>query len=373
MAGSSIGDIFRVTSYGESHGDSVGVIIDGVPAGLYISEDDIMPYLNRRKPGQSSFTTQRVEDDICHILSGVFEGKTTGAPMMINVKNTNHISSDYEYIKDIYRPGHADFCYDAKYGFRDYRGGGRSSGRETVARVIAGAVASKILKNLDIEIIAFTNSIGNIYASEFDKEHILSDPLYMPDLIMSMQAQALISEAQKNGNSLGGIVTCIAIGVPAGIGEPVFDKTDALLAKAVMGIGGVKGVEIGAGFNVARLSGSMNNDQYLFEDNKIKKDDNNSGGILGGITDGNPITLNVAIKPTPSISRKQKTVKKISDCEYENVEINISGRHDPCIVPRSVVVIESMVAITLLDLILKNSCSTMNNLQKIYNKNKGQC
>lgn len=364
MAGSIWGDIFRVSTFGESHGKAVGAIIDGCPAGLPLSEEDIQIFLDRRKPGQNSFTTPRVENDKCNILSGVFEGKTTGTPIMVMLENLSQRSSDYSEISSYYRPGHADYTFDSKYGFRDYRGGGRSSGRETAARVIAGAIASKILATMNIEVHAFTQSIGPISAKRFELDECFTNPFYMPDNQAAVIAANYLNELKSEKDSVGGIISCISTGVPAGIGEPVFDKLDAKLAAGIVSIGAVKGVEFGSGFTSAMMKGSENNDSFYIEDDKIVKRTNNCGGISGGISDGSPIILSAAFKPTPSIAKKQHTV----NTSFEEIDIEIHGRHDPVIVPRAVVVVESMVAITILDAMLKNTSSKLENILKVYRK-----
>lgn len=366
MAGSSFGTFFQITTWGESHGPAVGVVIDGCPAGLSLSEDDIQLYLNRRKPGQSKFTTMRQETDLAQILSGVFEGKTTGTPISIVIYNQDQRSKDYGKIKDCYRPGHADYTFDAKYGFRDYRGGGRSSGRETIGRVAAGAVASKILKQLGIEITAYTKSIGAICIpeSDYDFTQICENQLYMPNNAYAKKASDYLEQCMKQKDSSGGLIECRITGMPAGIGEPVFDKLDACLAKAILSIGAVKGVEIGDGFLVAESCGSQNNDAFYMEGTNIQKKTNHAGGILGGMSDGSTILLRAAVKPTPSIAQEQQTVT----ISGENTQISITGRHDPVIVPRAVVVVESMAAVTILDLLLKNMGARMEYLEKVYQK-----
>ncbi len=306
MAGSTFGQIFRVTTWGESHGEALGAVIDGCPAGLELSEEDIQPYLDRRAPGHDRLaSSQRKETDRCRILSGVFSGYTTGTPISVIVENEDTDDTDYD--PDTYRPGHADKTYEEKYGLRDWRGGGRASGRETIGRVIAGAIAQKLLEKLGIKVKAFVQSIGEVPVQEGKEEYL----------------KQYLAEIKKAGESVGGVVTCVVTGCPAGLGEPVFDKLDGELAKAVMSIGAVKGVEIGAGFMSARMLGSQCNDA----------DDVNAGGILGGISNGKPIILNAAIKPTPTRG---------------------SSRHDVCIAPRAAVVIEAMVAVTILDMYYRN-------------------
>lgn len=367
MAGSTIGTNFKITTWGESHGTGIGVVIDGCPAGLSLCEEDIQTYLNRRKPGQSAFSTPRKEDDAVHILSGVFEGRTTGTPISLIVVNENQHSKDYSEIASYYRPGHADFTFDAKYGFRDYRGGGRSSGRETIGRVAAGAVAAKILKELGIEILTYSKSIGPVTIDEtrFDAAEITKNPLYMPDADAAAKAASYLEECKAMQNSAGGIIECVITGVPAGIGDPVFEKIDANLAKAIFSIGAVKGFEIGDGFAAAAATGLTNNDAFVTDENgSVTKETNHAGGILGGMSDGSPIVFRAAIKPTPSVASTQKTVNK----NGEEIEINIKGRHDPIIVPRAVVVVESMAAITILDAMLSNMSARMDGIKDFYQK-----
>lgn len=365
MAGSSYGTIFRITTWGESHGAGVGVVIDGCPAGLPLSEEDIQKYLNRRKPGQSKFTTQRKESDQAEILSGVFEGHTTGTPISILVRNQDQKSHDYSNIMNTYRPGHADYTFDAKYGFRDYRGGGRSSGRETIGRVAAGAVACKILESLGIQVMAYTKSIGPISIPEQDYDYsvITDNTLYMPNNQYAEKASAYLEECIRSQDSSGGIIECRVDHMPAGIGETVFEKLDANLAKAMMSIGAVKGFEIGDGFQAAKASGSQNNDAFASNTDGIYKETNHSGGVLGGMSDGSTIILRAAIKPTPSISQPQDTVDK----DGNPLSLTIHGRHDPVIVPRAVVVVESMTAITLVDMLFQNMAARMDKIIEFYN------
>ncbi|BCK00388.1 chorismate synthase [Anaerocolumna chitinilytica] len=367
MAGSTFGSMFRITTWGESHGDGIGVVIDGCPAGLSVNEEMIQAFLDRRRPGQTRYTTQRKEADTVKILSGIFEGKTTGTPISMAVMNTNQISRDYSEIAGYYRPGHADYTYDTKYGFRDYRGGGRSSGRETIGRVAAGAIASAILKELGITVCAYTKSIGGISIdySKCSKENIFQSPFYMPDLEASAATEVLMQEKIKELNSVGGIIECIISGVPAGIGEPVFEKLDANLGKAILSIGAIKGIEFGSGFLAAEKTGIENNDPYFYsETGKVEKRSNNAGGILGGISDGSEIVFRAAVKPTASIAMNQKTINK----EGENIDIRIKGRHDPVIVPRAVVVVESMAAVTLLDMLFQSMTSRMDSIVKFFRK-----
>lgn len=364
MAGSSYGRIFQITTWGESHGEALGVVIDGTPAGLPLNESDIQVFLNRRKPGQTKISTPRKEADEVEILSGVFEGKTTGTPISLIVRNTSQRSSDYSEIASYYRPGHADYTYDAKYGFRDYRGGGRSSARETIGRVAAGAIASKILNTLGINLNAYTRSIGpiNINENRFDPEAARITPTCMPDYQASKEAEEYLANCMSNCDSSGGVIECRIAGCPAGIGDPVFEKLDANLSKAIMSIGAVKAVEIGDGIRASVIKGSENNDAFLSGEDGIKKATNHAGGILGGISDGSEIILRAYVKPTPSIFRPQHTVNKDGD----PVQISIKGRHDPVVVPRAVVVVESMAAITLLDALLCNAGARMEYLQKLY-------
>lgn len=367
MAGSTLGTIWKITTWGESHGKGIGVVVDGCPAGLALEEADIQNYLNRRKPGQSKFTTKRQESDQVEILSGVFEGKTTGTPISMIVWNTDQRSRDYGNLAEVYRPGHADYTYDAKYGVRDYRGGGRSSGRETIARVAAGAIAAAFLKKLGITVTAYTRSVGPYEAvpEHFCIEERDKNRLYMPDKETAAQAEAYLEKMMAETDSVGGVVECTIDGVPAGIGDPVFEKYDAALAKAVMSIGAVKGFEIGDGFAASRALGSQNNDSFIKgTKNAVEKATNHSGGILGGISDGSRVIFRAAFKPTPSIAKSQKTVTR----QGEETEIEIKGRHDPIIVPRAVVVVEAMAAITTADLLLANMASRMDHIVSFYGR-----
>lgn len=364
MSGSTFGKLFKVTTWGESHGKALGAVIDGCPAGLPLSEENIQIFLDRRKPGANPFGTSRSENDRAEILSGVFDGKTTGTPISVIVYNNDQRSHDYDTISKVYRPGHADYTFDSKYGFRDYRGGGRTSGRETIGRVIGGAVASKLLSLLNINIQAYTKAVGSVCVpeSEYDYREIQKNPLYMPNHDYYLKAAAFLDECKKNQDSAGGIAECRVTGLPAGLGEPVFDKLDACLAKAVLSIGAVKGFEIGDGFRAARSLGSENNDPFIIRNGKIVKASNHSGGTLGGLSDGDTLIFRAAFKPTPSISLEQHSVNTCN----EAVTLSIKGRHDPIIVPRAIVVIESMTAITLADLILENLNSRTDHILKIY-------
>ena len=403
MAGSSFGTLLRVTTWGESHGPSVGVVIDGCPAGLSLDVSDIQAQLDRRRPGQSEFATSRKESDTVRILSGVFEGKTTGTPIALEVMNENQRSGDYARFADCYRPGHADYTYDRKYGFRDWRGGGRSSGRETIGRVAAGAVAGLILRELGIRVLAWTQSVGPVSCSLFDEKEIERNPLRMPDTEAAKKAGEYVQTLREEQDSSGGIIACRVTGVPAGLGEPVFDKLDALLAHALMSVGAVKGIEIGDGFAAALARGSENNDAFAAAD-RVKatnhatdsamatyhatdraksthhaadktesayhaadrvKATNHAGGILGGISDGDDIFLRVAVKPTPSIFREQDTV----NWNGEPVKLSIKGRHDPLIMPRAVPVVEAMVSLVLADALLINMGASMENVKKVYQNN----
>lgn len=367
MAGSVYGTIFTITTWGESHGNGIGVVVDGCPAGLLLDEAYIQAYLNRRKPGQTKYSTPRKEEDKVNILSGVFEGRTTGSPISLVVFNENQRSGDYSKIAAAYRPGHADYTFDMKYGFRDYRGGGRSSGRETIGRVAAGAIACAILKELGISVQAYTRSIGPITIDTLkaDLSKTQMSPLSMPDLEASEKAEEYLLQQMEDHNSVGGVIECVVTGMPVGIGEPVFDKIDSSLAKAVMSIGAVKGVEIGEGFHSAALTGAENNDSFVADSHgTITKASNHAGGILGGMSDGSDIILRAAIKPTPSIFRPQKTVNQ----DQENVELRIQGRHDPVIVPRAVVVVEAMVAVTLVDQLFVGMTSRLDRIKDFYKK-----
>ncbi len=362
MAGSIFGESFRISTWGESHGAALGVVIDGVPAGLTLDEKRIQEFMDRRKPGQSKYTTARKEADAIEILSGVFEGKTTGTPLSMMVRNADQHSKDYSNIAEIFRPGHADYTFWEKYGIRDYRGGGRSSGRETIGRVAAGAVAVQILEALDIHLTAYTKSIGPVAITSFDAEEIKKNPLAMPDADAAKKAQAYLEECISRQDSAGGMIECRVTGMPTGIGEPVFDKLDAALAKAMLSIGAVKGFEIGDGFAAATSNGSSNNDAFAIRDGAFVKQTNHSGGVLGGMSDGDEIVFRVAVKPTPSISQPQQTV----DIHGQEQEIEIHGRHDPVIVPRAVVVVESMAAITLVDALFANMSAKMDGIIDFY-------
>lgn len=345
MAGSSFGNIFRFTTFGESHGAAIGVIVDGVPAGIPLSTEMIQLDLDRRRPGQSKITTHRKESDSVEILSGIFEGVTTGTPVAMIIRNQDQRSQDYNSIKDIFRPGHADAGYFLKYGIRDYRGGGRSSGRETAARVAAGAVAKQLLKLFNISVLAYVTRVGKITAEQFMPETIEDNPVRCADPVAAKAMEEEIHSAMSQRDSVGGIVECRIDGVMPGLGEPVFDKLDAELAKAAISIGGVKAIEFGRGFGVAAMHGSQNNDQ--FDHGYLS---NNAGGILGGISNGEPIIFRIAVKPTSSIAQPQRCQAK----DGSSTHCIITGRHDPCLCPRITVVLEAMAAAVIADMILRN-------------------
>jgi len=349
MAGNSYGTIFRITTFGESHGEALGGIIDGCPPGITLDFNAIQNEMQRRKPGQSAIVTQRKEDDEVQFLSGIFEGTTTGTPIGFIIPNTNQKSDDYSHIKDTYRPSHADYVYEKKYGIRDYRGGGRSSARETASRVVAGAVAKQILG--DLKINAFVSSVGDIFIDkpyqDLDFSKIESNPVRCPDEATAVKMEAYIREIRKEGDTVGGTITCILQNVPIGLGEPVFDKLHAELGKAMLSINAVHGFEYGSGFCGAKMKGSEHNDLYN-QDGTTKS--NLSGGIQGGISNGMDIYFRVAFKPVATIMQKQDTIDK----EGNIVEMQGKGRHDPCVVPRAVPIVEAMAAIVLADFYLIN-------------------
>ncbi|MCW3997844.1 MAG: chorismate synthase [Candidatus Bathyarchaeota archaeon] len=356
MAGNSIGKAFVITTFGESHGDYIGVLIDGCPAGLSLTNSEIDEELAKRIPKQSKIVSERKERDTVQIFSGVFNGVTTGAPICLVVKNKEMLSSDYELIKDLPRPGHADYPARIRYGgFNDYRGGGRFSGRGTVALIMAGTIAKKLLALQKIEVLAFTKAIGKIEMEKtisFDEVRKLryESSVRCPDLASSELMEKSIIKAKSEGNSVGGIVECVSLNVPAGVGDPVFDSLDSDIAKIILAIPAVKGVDFGVGFMAAKLKGSENNDQYALRDDKIVTTSNNAGGILGGLSSGMPIILSVAFKPTPSIGVDQKTVNLKT---MKETKLKIAGRHDPCVVPKAVPVVESAVAIVLIDHLMR--------------------
>lgn len=354
MAGNSFGTIYKLTTFGESHGKAIGGIIDGCPAGLEIDIDFIQQELKKRKPGQSRITTQRKEDDQVTFLSGIFEGVTTGTSIGFIIENTNQKSQDYSHIKDKYRPSHADYTYDTKYGNRDYRGGGRSSARETACRVVAGALAKQILNHYKISIHGYVSQVGTIklnkHYSELDLSKTFNNEARCPDEIVASEMFDLIDQTRKQGDTIGGIVSCVINGVPTGLGEPVFDRLEADLAKAMLSINASKGFEFGSGFNGTTMKGSEHNDEFYIKDNKVQTKSNYSGGIQGGISNGEDIYFNVAFKPVATIMQKQQTI----NTQHEEVMIEGKGRHDPCVLPRAVAIVESMAAITLVDHLLRN-------------------
>lgn len=347
MAGNTFGTQFRITTFGESHGRAVGVVIDGVRPGLLIDMESIQKELDRRRPGQSKVTTTRNEADRVEILSGVFEGKTTGTPICMVIWNKDQQSKAYEKIKDMFRPGHAGYTYLAKYGISDYRGGGRSSGRETTSRVAAGAVAKSLLARRGIQVFAYTKEVAGIKSTTIDIGEIEKNSLRCPDPRAAKKMEKLVLRAKKEGDSVGGIVEVVVKNAPVGLGEPVFDKLEADLAKALMSIGAIKGFEVGNGFQAARLRGSQNNDPMYFDKKagRVRTRTNNAGGIAGGISNGEEIVLRIAVKPPSSIVKEQETVTT----KGKAAKISVEGRHDPCICPRVVPVAEAMVALTLLD------------------------
>ncbi|MEO2061567.1 MAG: chorismate synthase [Christiangramia sp.] len=352
MPGNSFGKIFRLTTFGESHGVAIGGIIDGCPAGIPLDLEMIQQELDRRRPGQSAIVTQRKEPDTVEFLSGIFEGKTTGTPIGFEIRNANQKSKDYSHIKDTYRPSHADYTYDEKYGVRDYRGGGRSSARETASRVVAGSIAKQLLK--DVKITAFVTSVGDMALkkpiSELDFSEIEKNPVRCPDVEMAAKMEQFIKEIRSEGDTVGGVVECVISNVPKGLGEPVFDKLHAELGKAMLSINAVKGFEYGSGFEGTTMRGSEHNDQFN-PDGTTKT--NLSGGIQGGISNGMDIYFKVAFKPVATLMQKQQTINSSG----EEVEMMGKGRHDPCVVPRAVPIVEAMAALVLADYFLQNKTS----------------
>lgn len=350
MAGNSFGNLFRYTTWGESHGDAIGCVVDGTPPLIPLSEEDIQVWLNKRKPGQSRFTTQRRESDTVKIFSGVFEGKTTGTPISLVIFNEDQRSKDYGDIKDKFRPGHADYTYWKKYGIRDYRGGGRSSARETAMRVAAGAIARKILKGVKIRGALVQMGTKKINRDNWDWKEIEKNPFWCPDKKMAADWEDYLDGVRKKGSSIGAVIEVIAEGVPVGLGDPVYDKLDADLAKAMMSINAVKSVEIGAGIESAELSGEENADEMRMKKGKVEFLSNNAGGILGGISTGQPVVVRFAVKPTSSILKPVKTI----DIDGNNTDIMTKGRHDPCVGIRAVPIGEAMLAIVLADHLLRH-------------------
>ena len=356
--GNTFGNLFKLTSFGESHGSMIGGIIEGCPAGLEIDKDIIQQDLDRRKPGQSKVTSSRKEDDKVQLLSGIFEGKSTGTPIGFLIQNINSKSKDYSKIKDVFRPSHADYTYEEKYGLRDYRGGGRSSARETACRVVAGSIAKQLLNNYGVKISAYVSSIGNIFADEKKvdlNKNYDSNIVRCPDPDASMKMINLINDLKSKGNTVGGQIKCVISGVEAGLGEPVFDKLHADLGKAMLSINAVKGFEYGSGFNGSKMTGAEHNDEFIVENGNVSTKTNNSGGIQGGISNGEEIYFKVAFKPVATIMSKQNSIDK----EKNNVELSVKGRHDPCVVPRAVPIVESMAAVVLADHLLRNRISKL--------------
>ena len=347
MSGNTTGKLFNVTTFGESHGIAMGCIIDGCPPGMSLSEEDIQIYLDKRKPGSSKFTTQRKEDDKVEILSGIFEGKTTGTPIGLLIKNQDQRSKDYDKLKDVFRPSHADYSYIQKYGIRDHRGGGRASARETTMRVAAGSVARKYLReSAGVEITGYLSQIGSIKVNKIDIKEIEKNPFFCPDKELIPKIEDLINELSDEGDSIGAKITVIVRNLPSGLGEPVFDKLDGEIAKALMGINAVKGVEIGAGFSVIESKGSESRDEMSPEGFKS----NTSGGTSGGISTGQDLIVSIALKPTSSIAKEGDTIDK----EGRATKIKVTGRHDPCVGIRATPIAESMVALVLIDHLLRN-------------------
>jgi len=348
MPGSSFGRLFTVTTFGESHGPGVGVVIDGVPPGLSLGAEDIQKELDRRRPGQSAITTPRAEKDRVEILSGTFDGLTTGTTIALLIRNEDKRSSDYDNLRDLYRPGHADWTYRAKFGLRDWRGSGRASGRETAARVAAGAVARRFLSARGITLLGYSREIAGVRAARVVPEEIERNPARCPDPDAAPKMIELIEKAKAEQDSVGGIVEVVADGCPPGLGDPVFDKLEALLGHAILSVGAVRGVEVGAGFEATRMRGSVYNDEPYMDGPRMRTRTNHAGGIAGGISNGMQVVVRAAMRPPASIARPQKTVA----VSGESVTVEIAGRHDPCIVPRAVPVIEAMTALVLADCLL---------------------
>ncbi len=351
----TFGQIFKLSSFGESHGKAMGGIIDGIPAGLTVDFNFIQSEIEKRATGKNIFSSQRKESDKVEFLSGIFEEKTLGTPIGFMIKNTDAQSLDYNNLKEIYRPGHADYVYDEKYGLRDWRGGGRASARETISRVVGGAFAKIFLKKYDIQIFAFVSQIGNIKLkkkyTELDLQKTYKSPVRCPDKETSILFEEKIQQIQKEKNSIGGIITCIVKNMPIGLGSPVFDKFHARLGAAMLSINACKGFEIGQGFAVAEMKGNENNDEMKMQNGKVKFLSNNAGGVLGGITNGQDLFFRAAFKPTPTIFRQQQTITK----SHKNIIFDAKGRHDPCVVPRATVIVEAMTAMTIADFILLNN------------------
>ncbi|MFT6802046.1 MAG: chorismate synthase [Salibacteraceae bacterium] len=359
---SSFGHIFKLTTFGESHGVGIGGVIEGCPAGLNIDLAAVQLELDRRKPGQSDISTPRSETDLVVFYSGIFEGKTTGTPIGFFIKNKDHRSKDYSELKKVYRPSHADFTYESKFGIRDYRGGGRSSARETACRVVGGAVAKQVLAIKGIEVLAYTKSVGKISLSEEvafkDIIEFRENLVKCPNTDMAIQMEQSILEAKNQGDSLGGVIHCVINGISPGLGEPIFDKYNALLAQAMLSINAVKGFEIGSGFLGCSEYGSQQNDSFFVDEGMVKTNSNNSGGIQGGISNGSPITFNVAFKPVATIQKAQETVS----VSNEAIQLAAKGRHDPCVVPRAIPIVEAMAAMVSLDLVLRSRVNRIDQL-----------
>jgi len=354
MAGNSFGQLFCVTSFGESHGAGVGVVVDGCPPGIEITQEEIQVELDRRRTGQSDLTTPRKEKDTIHILSGHFEGKTTGTPIALVAYNEDVKSEDYNHMKKSYRPSHADYTYDAKYGFRDWRGSGRASARETLARVAAGAIAQKYLKHQGIEIVSFVQSVGeistNIPLDKVSRTDVEANDVRCPDSARAEQMATLIRKVRDDKDSVGGVVQTVVRGMPAGLGDPVFDKLDADLAKAMLSINATKGFEIGSGFAGTQQRGSQHNDELTSDNGVVSTKTNNAGGVVGGISNGENLVFRVAFKPVSTIGKTQQTITT----DGKATELSAEGRHDPCVLPRAVPIVDAMTAITLMDHLLRN-------------------
>lgn len=363
MAGNTFGKLFTLSTFGESHGVALGGVIDGCPSGLLMDMDFIQQELDRRRPGQSHIVTQRKEGDKVEFLSGIYEGKTTGTSIGFIIRNENQKSGDYEHNKDVYRPSHADYTYDVKYGIRDHRGGGRSSARETVCRVVAGAIAKLILKHSGIEITAYTSQVGEIKINK-DYQHLDltktdSNIVRCPDPVLAEEMIQKIEQVRKAGDTIGGVISCVITGTPLGLGEPVFDKLHADIGKAMLSINAVKGFEYGSGFEGTTLLGSQHNDTFIATGNKIGVKTNHSGGIQGGISNGEAIYFRVAFKPVATLIQKQMTVNS----KGEEVEMMGKGRHDPCVLPRAVPIVEAMAALVLVDHLLRANTVKMDFLK----------
>jgi chorismate synthase len=359
MAGNTIGTVLKLSTFGESHGEAIGGVLDGFPSGIAIDLDFIQSELDRRKPGQSAIVTQRKENDEVHILSGVFEGISTGTSIGFIIQNGNQKSNDYDHIKDVYRPSHADYTYQQKYKHRDYRGGGRSSARETACRVVGGAFAKLMLRSIGVEFSAYVSQVGGLVLSNtpswYDQSLVEANPVRCPDPKMAVNMEELIKKVRKEGDTIGGVISCYIKGVPVGLGEPVFDKLHADIGKAMLSINAVKGFEFGSGFAGVTLLGSAHNDRMNMQGGEVVFAQNLSGGIQGGISNGEPIYFRVAFKPVATIMQTQTTINKAG----ESVAMDGKGRHDPCVVPRAVVIVEAMAALVIADHYLRNKSTTI--------------